>query len=95
MLRASLLVSCLFAGCASFPPAAAPDLLRIPLRNTTGSEVMPILEEVLAPRHGAPAWRGEVDVTTNTLVVCGTPEELREIADLVAQLDVPPAPHVR
>jgi len=89
MLRTSLLVSGLLAGCASSPRDVAPDLLRLPLQHTSAGEVMPILEEVLAPRHLAPTWRGEVDATTNSLFLRGTPEQLREITDLVTWLDVP------
>jgi type II secretory pathway component GspD/PulD (secretin) len=89
----SLLLTAL-VGCASTPPDPESEIRveRIALQHAPAEEFLEVLQEVIAPGDGMVTWRCHMDRQTNSLVFEGTANQLREIAALVARLDVPSLP---
>ena len=83
----------LVAACAAAPGPDSRPTLRIVLQHASATELVPILNEVLTsscPPEPAPGgWRCITNVQTNSMVFQGTPEQLREISELIHRLDVP------
>ncbi|MBK8978954.1 MAG: hypothetical protein IPM29_23890 [Planctomycetes bacterium] len=74
---------------AQAPESPAPRA--IALEHVTGSELLPILEQLLADgaAGGEPGVRIAVDPRVNALLVDGPPAAVATVAALVARLDVP------